>query len=153
MRLEFVGSKITSDAGLLIHRELHEQLGLTEMADQFLPEQRTGGNIQHRLVPLVPQSVYSRLAGYPDTNDADHLAWDPAMRLVVSRRARGKQGAARNTVGRFETQILSAEGNREGLAALNAAGVSAAMAPTKTQRVGWLPSSKGMLASCFRGSA
>ena len=108
VRLEFVGSKITSDAGLLAHRELDEKLGLTDRADQFLTEQRSGRNVQHHLVPLVRQSVYSRLAGYPDTNDADRLARDPAMRLVVSRRASDRQAAARNTVGRFETEILSA---------------------------------------------
>jgi hypothetical protein len=133
--LEFVGSKITSDAGLLAHRELDEKLGLTEMADQFLTEQRWGRNVQHQLVPLVRQSLYSRLAGYPDTNDADRLARDPTMRLVVSRRASDRQAAARNTVGRSETAILSAKGNREGLATLNAAWVSAAMAHTKTQRL------------------
>jgi hypothetical protein len=47
VRLEFVGSKITSDAGLLAHRELDEKLGLTEMASEFLAEQRSGRNIQH----------------------------------------------------------------------------------------------------------
>lgn len=108
VRLEFVGSKITSDAGLLAYRELDERLGLTAMASQFLAERRTGRNIQHELVPLLRQSVYRRLAGYPDTNDADRLAQDPALRLVVSRRASGKQAAARNTVGRSETDILSA---------------------------------------------
>ena len=135
VRLQFAGSKITSDAGLLAHRELDEKLGLMEMAGQFLTEQRSGRNVQHHLVPLVRQSVYSRLAGYPDTNDADRLARDPTMRLVVSRRASDRQAAARNTVGRFETEILSVQSNREGLAVLNAAWVSAAMAHTKTQRL------------------
>jgi len=84
VRLEFVGSNITSDAGLLAHRELDEKLGLTEMAGQFLRERRTGRNIQHELVALLRQSVYSRLAGYPDTNDADRLARDPTMRCLCS---------------------------------------------------------------------
>ncbi len=57
------------------------------------------------------------------------------MGLVVSRRASDRQAAARNTVGRFETEILSTEDNREGLAALNAPWVSAAMAYTDTQRL------------------
>ena len=65
VRLEFVGSKITSDAGLLAHRELDEKLGLMEMAGRFLKERRKGRNIHHHLVPLIRQSVYSRLAGYP----------------------------------------------------------------------------------------
>jgi len=109
VRLAFVGSKITSEAGLVAYRELDEKLGLTASASQFLTEQRTGRNIQHEMTPLLRQSVYSRLAGYPDTNDADRLARDPAMRLVVSRRASDQQAAARNTVGRFETEILSAD--------------------------------------------
>ena len=109
------------------------KLGLTAAAGQFLTEQRTGRNIQHELVALLRQSVYSRLAGYPDTNDADRLVRDSALRLVVSRRASGKQAAARNTVGRFQTEILSAEQNREGLTALNAAWVSTAMAHTNTK--------------------
>ena len=35
------------------------------------------------MVPLLRQSIYSRLAGYDDTNDAERLAPDPAMRVVV----------------------------------------------------------------------
>ena len=112
VRLEFVGSKITSDVGLLVYRELDERLGLTATAGQFLTEQRTGRNVQHELVPLLRQSVYSRLAGYPDTNDADRLARDPALRLVVSRRASGKRAAARNTVGRFEPGLPILKGCR-----------------------------------------
>jgi len=135
VRLDFVGSKISTDAGLVAYRELDWKLGLTAVAGQFLTEQRTGRNIQHELVPLLRQSLYSRLAGYPDTNDADRLARDPALRLVVSRRARDKQAAARNTVGRFETEILATDDNRAGLAALNAVWVSTAMAHTKTQRL------------------
>ena len=135
VRLEFRASKITSDAGLLAYRALDECLGLSAMAPPYLTEKRTGGNIQHHLVPLLRQSVYSRLAGYPDTNDADRLAQDPGLRLVVSRQASEKRAAARTTLGRFETELLASEENRRGLAALNAACVSAAMAYTHPRRL------------------
>ena len=135
VRLEFVGSKISSDAGLLAYRELDGKLGLTARTGRFLTDPRPGRNIQHELAPLLRQSVYSRLAGYPDTNDADRLARDPVLRLVVSRRASGKRAAARNTVGRFETDMLAEEANREGLATLNAAWVSSAIAHTNTKRL------------------
>ena len=74
VRLEFHGSTITSDAGLLAFRELDDALDLTGIASNYLQESRTGRNILHHLVPLLRQSIYSRLAGYDDTNDAERTA-------------------------------------------------------------------------------
>ena len=83
IRLELHGATITSDAGLLAFRELDDALDLTPIASDYLQESRTGRNIRHHLVPLLRQSIYSRLAGYDDTNDAERLSQDPAMRVVV----------------------------------------------------------------------
>jgi len=70
---------------------------------------------QHGLLPLLRQSVYSRLAGYEDVNDedvndAERLCIDPAMRHVVGGRASQpeKQAASTSEVGRFETENLCA---------------------------------------------
>ena len=71
IRLELHGATITSDAGLLAFRELDDALDLTPIASDYLQESRTGRNISHHLVPLLRQSIYSRLAGYDDTNDAE----------------------------------------------------------------------------------
>ena len=71
IRLELHGATITSDAGLLAFRELDDALDLTPIASDYLQESRTGRNIRHHLVPLLRQSIYSRLAGYDDTNDAE----------------------------------------------------------------------------------
>ena len=92
VRLEFRGATITSDAGLLACRELDDALGLTETAEECLQESRGGRNVQHRLVGLLRQSVYSRLAGYEDTNDAERLADDPTMRVVVGDRGIDQTG-------------------------------------------------------------
>ena len=113
LKLKFLGSKVTTDAGLLAYRELDEALGLTEMGAEVLSDSRRGSNKQHRLVPLLRQSVYSRLAGYEDVNDAERLAIDPAMRHVVGGRAvlADKHAASTSEVGRFETEILSKKDN------------------------------------------
>ena len=135
LRLEFHGARITSDAGLLACRELDEVLELTEMAPVYLQETRGGRNVQHELVPLLRQSVYSRLAGYEDTNDAVRLARDPAMQAVVGRRAMEKQAASSNTLSRFETEVLVAEDNLRGLEQLNAEWIEHAMARTRHRRI------------------
>ena len=135
LRLEFHGARITSDGGLLACRELDGALKLTEVAPTYLRETRGGRNVQHEIVPLLRQSVYSRLAGYEDTNDALRLAKDPAMQAVVGRRALEKQAASTNTLSRFETEVLITEENLKGLEQLNAAWVDRAMTRTRYQRV------------------
>ena len=74
IRLEFHGAAITSDAGLVAYRKLDEALELTQLAGEVIRDLRRGKNTQHELVGLLRQSVYSRLAGYEDTNDAERLA-------------------------------------------------------------------------------
>jgi len=113
LKLKFLGSQITTDAGLLAYRELDETLGLTEMGADVLTDCRLGSNKQHQLVPLLRQSIYSRLAGYEDVNDAQRLCVDPAMRHVVGGRASQpeKQAASTSEVGRFETETLSTQRN------------------------------------------
>jgi len=135
VRVEFHGAKVTSDAGLLAVRELDEALGLSRLAERMLTETRTGRNVQHELTPLLRQSVYSRLAGYEDTNDAERLAQDPAMRMIVSRRASEQQGASTNCVSRFETELLTHPENLPALSRLNEAWVSRAMDRTNTCRI------------------
>ena len=135
IRLEFRGATITSDAGLLACRELDDALGLTETADECLHESRGGRNVQHRLVGLLRQSVYSRLTGYEDTNDAERLAGDPAMRVVVGDRGIDRSAASTNTMSRFETGVLTQDGNVEGLGRVNAKWVAGAMSRTPHRRV------------------
>jgi hypothetical protein len=115
LRLQFHGSVITSDGGLLAYRELDDVLALTMSGGERLAEARTGRNRRHLLVGLLRQSVFGRLAGYEDVNDAERLCHDPAMRWVVGDRAIAGTAASASQMGRFETKWLS---RPENLAAL-----------------------------------
>jgi len=68
---------------------------------------------------LLRQSVYSRLAGYEDLNDAERLAADPTFRLISSQRIWGRGAALTSTLHWFETELLTKEENLIGLMALN----------------------------------
>ena len=61
----------------------------------MLNETRSGRNIQHEMGALLRQSVYSRLGGYEDVNDADRLSVDPAMRAITRRLKEHKNAASR----------------------------------------------------------
>jgi hypothetical protein len=118
LMVQFRGSAITSDAGLLPYRELDDTLGLTETGGGVLADARTGRNGRHRLVGLLRQSVFGRLAGYEDVNDADRLCHDPAMRWVVGDWAIMRAAASASQMGRFETEWLSRPENLAALADL-----------------------------------
>src|SRR5208282_4992860 len=78
LRVQFQGARVTSDGGLILVRELDERLGLSALMQQHLTDSRRGKNTQLPLADLLRQSIYSRLAGYEDVNDAERLSQDPA---------------------------------------------------------------------------
>src|ERR1700737_143238 len=111
LMLRFRGSVITSDGGLLAYRELDDVLALTANGGERLAETRTGKNRRHLLVGLLRQSVFGRLAGYEDVNDADRLCRDPTMRWVVGGAAPMGRAASASQIARFETEWLGGAGH------------------------------------------
>ena len=135
LRLEFHGAKVTSDAGLLAYRELDEALGLFDRVSALFHDSRTRRNIQHDLPALLRQSVYSRLAGYEDVNDAHRLSVDPTMRRITGKKDEDKKAANTNTMGRFETRMLSVKDNLEALSEVNGQWVERALERTSHRRI------------------
>ena len=76
LKVDFQGSHVTSDGGLILVRELDERLGLGKLIGEHLTDSRQG----FTLADLLRQSVYSRLAGYEDLNDAERVAERFAVR-------------------------------------------------------------------------
>ena len=118
LKVEFQGSRVPSDGGLILVRELDERLGFRDLITQHLTDPRAT-NTQFPLATLVRQSVYSRLAGYEDVNDAERLSLDPTFRLIGSEQIWERGAALTSRVHSFETELLTRDENLAGLAAIN----------------------------------
>jgi Transposase DDE domain group 1 len=119
----------------LLPRELDERLGLSALIERYLTDPRTGRNAKFPLADLFRQSVYSRLAGYADTNDAEWLAEDPTFRMLASRERRETSVALTSTLQWFETKVLAEERNYQGLTRVNADLVQHPATHSRSQRV------------------
>ncbi len=135
LKVAFQGSRVTSDGGLILVRELDERLGLGELIEQHLTDCRRGKNTQFPLADLFRQSVYSRLAGYEDVNDAERLSQDPTFRLIGSEKIWDRGAALTSRLQSFETEMLAAEENFAGLARISRQLIARVEAVHSPQRV------------------
>ena len=99
LKAGFRGSRVTSDGGLILVRELDEQLGFGALIVQHLTDSR-GKNVQLGFADLLRQSVYSRLAGYEGLNVAERLSQDPPSGSSVRERS-GSRRCAHFAVAEF----------------------------------------------------
>jgi hypothetical protein len=90
---------------------LDERLGLEKLIEEHLSDSRQGLNKQFTLSDLLRQSVYSRLAGYEDLNDAERLAAEATVRLISSQKVWDRGAALTSTLHWFETELLTQEEN------------------------------------------
>jgi len=119
LKVDFQGSRVTSDGGLILVRELDERLGFGELIEQHLTDSRRGKNTQFPFADLLRQSIYSRVAGYEDLNDAERLSQDPTFRLIGSEKIWDRGAALTSRLQSFETDLLAQDENHAGLAAIN----------------------------------
>jgi Transposase DDE domain group 1 len=134
LRVDFQGSRVTSDRGLILVRELDERLGFGELIEQHLTDSRAN-NARFSFADLLRQSVYSRLAGYEDVNDSERLCHDPAFRLIGSEKIWDRGAALTSRLQTFETELLAEEENFAGLERLNRELIGKAEALSSSDRV------------------
>ena len=114
---------------------MDERLGLEALIAAHLSDPRQGLNTQFSLADLLRQSVYSRLAGYEDVNDAVRVSADPTFRLIGSPSRWDRGGALTSTLHWFETALLTRAENLLGLMAMNRELLARAALATRAGRV------------------
>ncbi|MGA9628326.1 MAG: transposase [Bryobacteraceae bacterium] len=135
MKVDFQGSRVTFDGGLIGVRELDERLGLGDLIVQHLTDSRRGKNAQLPPADLLRQSVYSRMAGYEDVNDAERPSQDPTFRLIGSEKIWDRGAALTSRLQTFEAEMLAEEENSAGLARISRELIGKAEAVDSPQRV------------------
>lgn len=104
--LDFEGGRLTSDAGVLLLKQVDEHLGLTQRLASVLQDERDPNRIRHSMTDLVRQRVFQIAAGYEDQNDSDTLRSDPIFKLLLRRAPEtGADLASQPTLSRFENGI------------------------------------------------
>ena len=96
-------------------RELDERLVLSDLIAEHLSDSRSGKNTQVVFADLFRQTVYSRVAGYEDVNDAKRLLQDPAFPLIGSEKVWDRGAALTSRLQTFETEVQAEEENFAGL--------------------------------------
>ena len=118
-KVDFQGSRVTSDGGLILVREWNERLGLGKLIGEHLSDSRQGTNKPFTFAALWQQSVDSRWAGYEDLHDAERVSADATFRLIGSKKIWDRGVALTSRLHSFETERLASEENRIGLMAVN----------------------------------
>ncbi|GGO76323.1 hypothetical protein GCM10011348_03250 [Marinobacterium nitratireducens] len=95
----FDGGDITSDAGVILLRQLDRELGLTRSIARKITDPRSPSHCRHQAQTMIQQRVYGLALGYEDLNDHKTLRHDLALQTAVDSDA---ELASQSTLCRFE---------------------------------------------------
>lgn len=103
---QFTGGRVSSDAGLLLVKQLDNAIGLTSGLSQCITDKRQRSKVRQSISDMVRQRVYGIVAGYEDCNDFDTLCSDPLFKVAADRRPiSGADLASQPTLSRLENSV------------------------------------------------
>src|SRR4029453_7026590 len=110
VELDFDGGRLSSDAGVVLLKDIDDQLGLTHDLAMVLKDPRDPRRVAFTVEDLLKQRVYQIVAGYEDANDANTLRDDPIFKLMLDRLPEtGDSLASQPTLSRFENRVSRTE--------------------------------------------
>src|SRR5499425_2414259 len=108
--LDFDGGRLSSDAGVVLLKDIDDQLGLTHHLAAVLSDPRDPRRIHFTVEDLLKQRVFQIAAGYEDANDANTLRDDPIFKLMLDRLPEtGTPLASQPTISRLENRVSRTE--------------------------------------------
>ena len=84
---DFNGGRLTTDAGVLLLREVDRRIGLIDAINDCLPDPRDPRYIQHEQREMLAQRIFSLALGYEDLNGQQTLRDDPALQIAAGKAA------------------------------------------------------------------
>lgn len=107
VEFDFDGGRLTSDAGLLLLRQVDARLGLVDAINEAIPDPRSQERVVHHQREMVAQRIFAIAAGYEDENDHQNLRFDPALQLAADREPEEELPlASPATLCRLENRVL-----------------------------------------------
>jgi hypothetical protein len=108
--LDFDGGRFSSDAGLVLRKEIADQLGLTRALAAVLADARDARRLHFTPADLLKQRIFHIAAGYEDANDANTLRHAPIFTLLLDRLPEtGAPLASQPPLSRFENSVSRTE--------------------------------------------
>jgi hypothetical protein len=129
--LDFDGGRLSSEAGVVLLKDLDDQLGLTRALAAVLSAPRAVRRIHFTPEDWLKQRVFQLAAGDEDANDANTLRDDPLCKLMLARLPEtGAPLASQPTLSRFANRLSRTELSRMALVLLEQCIASYASPPS-----------------------
>lgn len=85
MVVDFSGGTLSSDAGVLLLRQIDAGLGMTRMLAGCFSDNRDGRFVDHSIQQLLAQRIHALALGYEDLNDHQQLRGDPLLAVACEK--------------------------------------------------------------------
>lgn len=80
---DFLGGRLTSDAGVLLLKEVDQRIGLLDAINDAIPDPREPVMTVHEQRTMLAQRILSIALGYEDLNDQQTMRTDAALQVAA----------------------------------------------------------------------
>lgn len=105
LQLQFDAQEVSSDAGMLILREVEMHTDFIKNFAESFPDKRNQSYVKHSQQELIAQRILQICNGYPDCNDGDSLKNDPALKIAVGRSVEDASLGSQSTLSRLDNSF------------------------------------------------